>query len=142
MPAPNDSSLARVRVSTTSGGVYNLVGYVRSADLDRGSEGEATLRWLGGEAVRPGDRTLGGTIPIWWDDADTNGQEILLAAWTNGTTVFLQIAPKGVGSGAKVQQFEAIITAAPLSFDSEGEAVEGSFSFRGMPSTLTTITLI
>lgn len=142
MAAPNDSSLARVRVSTTSGGTYSLVGYVRSADLDRGSEGDTTLRWLGGEAVRPGDRTLGGTIPIFWDDADTTGQDVLLASWTNGTTVWLQIAPKGVGSGAKVQQFEAYVTAAPLSFDAEGEAVEGSFSFRGIPSTLTTVTLL
>lgn len=142
MPGPYDSSAARVRVSTTSGGTYTLVGYVRNADLDKGSEGEATLRWFGGEAVRPGDRTLGGTINVWWDNDDTAGQEILRTAWNNGTSVFLQYAPRGVAAGAKVEQFEAIITAAPHSFDSEGEAVEGSFSFRGVPGTLTTITLI
>lgn len=142
MPAPHDPSLARVRVSTTSGGTYNLVGFVRSADLDRGSEGETTLKYLGGEAVRPGDPTLAGTIPVFWEEGDTNGQAILETAWQNGTTVWLQFGPKGVGSGAKVKQFEAYITAAPFSFDAEGDSVEGSFSFRGIVSTLTEVTLL
>lgn len=141
MAAPNIANLARVRVSTTSGGTYTNVGYVRSASLDRGTESDTTLRWLGGDAVIPGDLTLGGTIPIWWDDADTTGQEILESAYTNQTAVYLQFAPKGTTAGTKVKQFQAYITAAPISFDSEGDAVEGSFSFRGVPSTFTTPTL-
>jgi hypothetical protein len=141
MAAPNDSNLARIRVSTTMSGTYAIVGTTRSGTLERGSENDTTLRWLGGEAQMPGDRTLAGTMPVWWDDLDTLGQSILETAWNASTAVWLQFAPKGVGTGAKVYQFQAFITAAPLSFDSAGEAVEGSFSFKGTPSTLTTVTL-
>lgn len=141
MAAPNDSSVARVRISTTSSGTYTNVGYVRSADMNRGSEGATTLKWFGGQAIRAGDRTISGSISTWWDDGDTLGQTIALAAWSAGTTVWLQIAPKGTATGAKVQQFEALITSAPMSFDAEGEAVEGSFDYEGDASTLTEVTL-
>lgn len=141
MAAPNDSSVSRVRISTTSSGTYTNVGYVRSADMNRGSEGATTLKWFGGQAIRAGDRTISGSISTWWDDGDTLGQTIALAAWSAGTTVWLQIAPKGTSTGAKVQQFEALITSAPMSFDSEGEAVEGSFDYEGDASTLTEVTL-
>lgn len=142
MPAPFPTTASRVRVATTAGGAYAIVGYVRSGEMNRGTEGNTTLRWLGGDAVRQGNRTLDGTVPVWWDNADTTGQNILEAAWENQTPVFLQFAPTGTGAGAKVKQFQATITEAPISFDSEGDAVEGSFSFVGVPSTLTTITLI
>jgi hypothetical protein len=138
---PHDSKLARVRVATEATGTFANVGLVRSASIDRGTEGETVLRWLGGEAVRPGELTLGGTVPVWWDNEDTTGQQILESAYLSGDTVFLQIAPKGTETGAEVKQFEAHITEAPLSFDSEGEAVEGSFSFRGLPETWETLTL-
>jgi hypothetical protein len=141
MAAPNLSNLSRVRISTTSSGTYTSLGYVRSASLDRGSEGDTTLRWLGGDAVVPGDLTLAGNIPIWWDDADTLGQEVAEAAYLAQTAVWLQFCPTGTASGKKVKQFEAYITSAPFSFDSEGEAVEGSLGFRGTPSTYTTVTL-
>lgn len=142
MPAPIDVTAARVRVSTTAGGVYNTVGYVRSADVNRGSEGNTTLRWFGGDAVRQGNLTLDGTIPVWWDGADTTGQDILTNAYETRTSVFLQFAPEGTLAGAKVKQFEATITEAAFNFDSEGDAVEGSFSFTGVPSTFTTVTLV
>ena len=141
MAAPNDPSLARVRISTTSSGTFSTVGFVRSAELNRGSDGSTTLRWLGGQAIRAGDRTLGGSFPIFWDDADTTGQQIAEAAWSSGDTVYLQFCPKGTATGAKVKQFAAKITEAPISFDSEGDAVEGSFSFEGDPTTLTDLTL-
>jgi hypothetical protein len=141
MAAPNLSSLSRVRVAATLAGTYANVGYVRSADLNRGSDGATLLKWLGGDALRPGDRTIGGTIPIWWDNADTLGQTILEAAWAAGTTVGIQICPTGFGTTQKVFQFEASVDEAPISFDSEGDAVEGSFSFTGKPSTYTVVTL-
>jgi hypothetical protein len=141
MAAPHDAKLVRIRVSNTVGGTYTNVGYVRSVDIDRGTEGDTTLRWFGGEAAKAGDLTLGGTIPVFWDDEDTTGQTILEAAYMSGDAVYLQFAPHGTGAGKKVKQFEAVITEAPISADSEGEAVEGSFGFRGTPSTWTTITL-
>jgi hypothetical protein len=141
MPAPHDTTLSRVRISTTQTGTYTNVGYVRSASLDRGTEGDTTLRWFGGEAVKAGDLTLAGTLPVWWDDEDTTGQALLESAYVAGTPVWLQFAPKGTGTGAKVKQFEAVITSAPINFDSEGEAVEGEFGFRGNTSTYSTVTL-
>jgi hypothetical protein len=142
MPAPNLSGLARVRVSATLAGTYTTVGFVRSADFARGSDGATLLKWLGGDSLRPGDRTLGGTFPIWWTDDDTSGQALLETAWAGGTTVGLQICPKGTGPGAKVYQMEASVDEAPISFDSEGDAVEGSFSFTGKPSTYSVVTLV
>jgi hypothetical protein len=142
MPAPIATTAARVRVSSTAGGAYAVVGYVRSADVNRGSEGNTTLRWFGGDAVRQGNLTLEGTVPVWWDSADTAGQDVLTAAYANRTSVFLQFAPEGTAAGAKVKQFQATITEAAFNFDSEGDAVEGSFSFTGVPSTFTTVTLV
>lgn len=141
MAAPNDPSLARVRICTTENGTYVNIGYVRSADIARGSDGDTTLKWLGGEAVRAGDRTFTASIPIYWDDGDTNGQEVALAAWGDGSDVWIQVCPKGTSVGAKVLQIRGKITEAPLSFAADADAVEGGFSFRGEPSTLTTVTL-
>lgn len=141
MAAPYDSSLGRVRVSTTSGGTYTNVGYVRSFEMTEGQEGEATLRYFGGEAEIPGDATLSGTIPVWWDRADTLGQKIMRDAKRAGTAVYLQFCPEGTATGKKVDQFQAYITEMSASMDSEGEAVEGSFTYKGVPSTLTEVTL-
>lgn len=141
MPAPYDAKAGRVRVSTTEAGTYNVVGYVRSADLTHGSEGDTTIYWLGGEQSKAGNQTLTGSLPVYFDREDTNGQAILRTAWKNGTSVWLQIAPEGVGASAKVDQFRCVITEFTTSYAADGEAVEGGFSFRGDASTLTTVTL-
>lgn len=141
MAAPNLSGLTRVRVSTTSGGTYTNVGYTRSIEVAQGSEGDTTLRYFGGDATVPGDKTLEGSVPVWWDDADTNGQEVLKTAYNGSTAVWLQFCPKGTTAGLKAIQFEAYITEIRTSSDIEGDAVEATFSYRGTPSTLTTPTL-
>src|SRR5688572_4718154 len=122
MPAPNLSGLARVRVSATLAGTYATVGFVRSADFTRGSDGATLLKWLGGDSLRPGDRTISFSFPIWWDNTDTLGQNILETAWAAGTTVGVQICPEGTASTKKVYQFEASVDECPISFDSEGDA--------------------
>lgn len=139
---PIDTKLSRVRVSTTQGGVYALVGYVQSFELTEGEEGGGITRYFGGELDKAGDPTLEGSFPVLFDRDDTTGQEILRTAKRNGTTVWLQFGPAGVGSGAKVEQFEARITEISLSSDADDEYVAGSFSVRGIPSTLTTVTLV
>ena len=142
MPAPHNPKLSRVRVSTTSGGVYSNVGYVRSAEIVRGTEGDTTLRWMGGDAARPGDKTLEGSLPTWWDNADTNGQQVLETAYTNGTVVWLQFCPLGTAAGAQVHQFEAAITELRINMDPDADGIEGGFSYRGSPSTYTKVTLV
>lgn len=141
MAAPYDPSLSRVRISETEEGTYENIGFVRSFDMTEGSEGDVTLYYFGGDVSRPGNPTLTGTIPVYWDLEDTNGQEILRDAKQTGTAVWLQFAPEGTDTGASVEQFEAIITEVSRSSAADGDAVEGSFSFRGTPSTLEVITL-
>jgi len=142
MPAPHSPDMVRIRVSATAGGTYSNVGYVRSVDLTRGREASNTIRFFGGDAVQPGSKTLSGSMPVWWDDGDTAGQEALRTAYENDTKVWLQIAPHGTAAGQKVMQFEASIDEDPFSADSEGDAIEGTFSFTGTPSTFTRPTLV
>ena len=139
---PYDPKLTRVRVATAAAGPYNLVGEARSIDITEGSDGGTTLRWFGGDATKAGANTMEGTIPVYWLRTDTNGQAILASAKRNGTKVWLQIGWEGVAAGNVVDQFQAEITEFSRSSDADGDAVEGSFSFSGAPSTLTQVTLI
>lgn len=142
MAAPHDPTLTRVRASATQAGTFTEVGFVRSAEIVRGSEGDTTLRWFGGDASRPGDKVLDGSLPVWWDDEDLTGQKLLQDAYDNGTPVWLQFCPKGTTAGAKAHQFEATITETRISMDPEADGIEGGFSYRGAPSTYSIITLV
>lgn len=141
MAAPYDPSLSRVRVSATEAGTYANIGYVRSFDMTEGSEGDTTLYYFGGDVSRSGQPTLSGTVPVFYDLDDATGQDILRAAKRSGDAVWLQFAPTGTEVGEVVEQFEAVITEVNRNSAADGDAVEGSFSFRGTPSTLTEVTL-
>ena len=138
---PKDPKNSRVRVSLTETGTYNLVGMTRSWGYTEGSEGGTVLRWLGGDATKAGAPNLSGTIEVWNDMADPTGQQVLTSAKRNGTQVWLQVCPDGTATGAKVEQFQATIGERGMTGDAEGDGVEGSFSYTGAPSTLTTVTL-
>jgi hypothetical protein len=141
MAAPYDPSAARVRVSTTEAGTYNVIGKCRGFDMTEGEEGGATIYWQGGDASRPGNPTLGGTRPVWFDLDDTTGQDILRTAKRNQTAVWIQHCPTGTAAGQVVEQFEAYITEFSRSHEVTADGIEGSFSFRGTPSELTEVTL-
>lgn len=136
-----DPTLTRVRYSATLGGTYTTILWVRSFELTEGEEGGGITRYFGGELDAAGNPTLNATMPCLFDRVDTTGQVALRAAKRAGTTVFLQFAPEGVGTGAKVEQFEARITEVTIGSVAEDDYVTGSFSFRGVPSTLSTVTL-
>jgi hypothetical protein len=139
--AAADTDLTRVRVSATSGGTYTNVGYVRGHDLTEGEEGGGVTRYYGGELSKAGEPTLEASLDILYDRADTLGQEIIRTAKRAGTTVWLQFCPNGTATGAKVDQFEATVTEIAQSGSRDDDYVGGTLSFRGIPSTLTTITL-
>lgn len=139
--ATNDPSLSRLRVSTTSSGTYTNVGYVRSVDLTRGSEGDTTLKWLGGEEAKAGDKTLSAAVPIYWIETDTLGQTVLNTAYDAQSTIWFQACPTGTATGAKVYQFSGVVTEAPFNFAADGDAVEGSYTIRGNPSSWSVVTL-
>lgn len=138
---PVDTSLTRVRVCATLAGTYTLVGYVRSFDLKEGEEGGGATLYFGGEIDSAGRPTLEASMPILYDRADTTGQEIIRAAKRAGNTVFLQFCPGGTSTGAKCEQFEARVTEVGTSANVDEDYVAGTLGFRGIPSTLTTITL-
>lgn len=141
MAPPYNPVNTRVRVSTTSGGTYTSVGYVRSFDMNEGTENDVRLKYFGGEFVTPGDATLTASMPVVWDRGDTTGQKVLRDAKRAGTAVWLQFCPEGTTAGLKCDQFQAYITEMSATSDADAEAVEGSFGFRGVASTLTEVTL-
>lgn len=136
-----DTDLTRVRLSTTSGGTYTTVAYVTSFELTEGEEGGGVTKYFGGELEKAGDNTLSGSMPVLFDRSDTTGQELLRTAKRAGTSVFLQFCPGGTTVGSKCEQFEATVTEVSVSSARTDDWVTGSFAFRGVPSTLTTITL-
>lgn len=141
MAFPFDPVNSRVRVATLIGGTYASVGKVTAANMNEGQEGRTKTKYLGGQVTRPGDSTLGGDITVLFDSGDTTGQEILKSAKRSNTTVFLQFCPEGTGTGAKVEQFEANITAHNLPLDATAEIISRTFSFEGVDDAPTTVTL-
>lgn len=136
-----DTNATRVRVSATLVGTYTLVGYTRSFEFTEGTEGGGREPYFGGELRRAGDNTVSGSLTLFYDPADTLGQEVLRTAKRNGTTVFLQLCPAGTGAGAKCEQLECYITETGMSSDRGSNFVERTISYEGIPSTLSTITL-
>jgi hypothetical protein len=141
MAFPFDPANARVRVSTTSGGTYASIGKVRTSNYTEGQEGRVRTKYLGGQVVRPGDNTLGGTMTVLYDSGDTTGQALLVTAKRAGTSLFFQFCPEGTATGAKVQQFEANVTEISNPFDADAETLERSFTLEGVDTVPTEITL-
>lgn len=141
MPFPFDPVNARLRVSTTVGGTYAVVGKVLTANSNEGQENRSKTRYLGGVVVRPGDKTWSGDITVLFDSGDTTGQEIIKTAYRNSTTVFLQFCPEGTTTGMKCEQGEVNITGHNLPLDSSVEIIQRSFSFEGVDDSPSTITL-
>jgi hypothetical protein len=135
------TKLTRVRICATENGTYVLVAYVRDFQLTEGEEGGGVTRYMGGEIDAGGDATLTATMPCLFDRTDTTGQEALRAAKRSGSTYWLQFCPGGTATGAKCEQFEARVTEVTIGSPQDEDWVTGSFSFRGVPSTLETVTL-
>lgn len=142
LTAPFDPGVSRLRLSSTLAGTYTVVAHIRSFTFTEGSEGDATIRWFGGEAVRAGDQTVTLTAALWFNPGDTTGQALIRSAKRAGTSVFIQVCPSGTATGEKCEQFECVITEFTVSSDAaSNEAVDGTMSARGLASTLSTITL-
>lgn len=141
MPPPYDAGAGRLRIASTLGGVYTVVAYVTDAPFTRGSSGSSTTKYLGGELVKAGDNTLSGSATMVYSDADTLGQTLIETAYTAGTSIFLQWCPAGTTTGSKVKQFEAKVDEISGDLNADNEWVMQSFTYTGIPSTLTTVTL-
>jgi hypothetical protein len=136
-----DTTLTRVQASSTLGGTYNNVGYVRSFELTEGEDGGGRTLYFGGELDKAGEPTLAGSMPVLFDKADTTGQELIRNAKRSGATVFLRFCPEGTTPGSRAYRFEARVTEVTIGSAVDDDWVQGSFSFRGLPATLSNITL-
>jgi len=141
MPAPYDAGAGRLRVAATLAGTYAVVAYVTDAPYTEGSSGSSTTKYLGGEFVKAGDPTLSGSATVIYSDTDTLGQTLIYNAKRSGASVFFQWCPAGTTTGSKVEQFEAKIDEVSGDLNADNEWVMKSFSYTGVPSTLTTVTL-
>ena len=141
MAGPYDPADSRLRVSTTSGGTYNVVGKVIAWEHNEGEEGGSTIRWMGGEARLAGDGTVSGNCRVVLDLADTTGQDVLKAAKRSGDDVFIQVCPEGAGAGKEVEQFKAKVSEYSISSDVGSDYVEARIAYNGDHSTLTSVTL-
>jgi hypothetical protein len=141
MPAPYDTKNGRLRVSSTSGGTFANIYGVTDAPYTEGSDSASRTKYLGGEWVKAGDPTLSGSFTAAYNDADTTGQNIIRTAKRAGTSVWFQWCPAGTATGAKVWQFEAYIDELSGDLNADNEWVMNSFSYTGVPSTWTEVTL-
>jgi hypothetical protein len=139
---PIDTDLTRIRLGSAPGGTFSIIAYVRSFELTEGEEGGGITKYFGGELNKAGDLTLEGSMPVLFDRADTTGQEAMRAAKRGGYHVWFQFCPAGTTAGSVCEQFQATVTEVSVSSARDDDWVAGSFSFRGVPSTLTTITLV
>lgn len=136
-----DTKNTRVRVSTTLAGTYTLVGYTTAYTFTEGTEGGDTILYFGGEEVTAGRSTVAGSLDVLMDQSDTLGQTIMVTAKRAGTTVFIQLCPDGTTTGKKCEQMEAYIDELGQASDRTNPRVTRTISYRGIPSTLTTVTL-
>lgn len=141
MAGPIDTKNTRVRVSTTLAGTYTLVGYTTAYTFTEGTEGGNTILYFGGEELTAGRNTATGSLDVLFVRGDTLGQDVIRSAKRAGTTVFLQLCPEGTATGAKCEQMEVYIDEVSHNPDRSNDRVTGSINFRGIPSTLSTITL-
>lgn len=141
MPGPYDPRKAAVRTSPTLGGTYTMIGHVTSASFTEGSAGVSETPYMGGIAYADGDPSLTYTVNYLFNRNDTLGQEAVRAAKRAGTSIFFQDCPAGTLAGEKVDQFEGKIEEVGRESDAGNDWVTGSFTARGIYSTLSTVTL-
>lgn len=141
MPGPYDSKNARVRFSSTQAGTYTAGAFFTSYEHTEGSENGSTVNYFGGQANRTGDPTMTGTLNALFEKPDTTGQDLLRTAKRTGGTVWMQLAPTGTATGAKVTQGEIEVTEYRESADANADNVTVTFSYKMYPSTVTEVTL-
>jgi len=105
----------------------NAIAEVRSYSLSQTAD--TTESTSMGDSAKTYEATLtdfSGTIDVYFDDTDTNGQ----VAMTVGSTITLNLAPEGSASGAYKLSGSAIITDKSITASHDG-IVEMTFSVQG-----------
>lgn len=102
------------------------------------SAAEIPYRPLGQQwaAREYGTREGTGTITVYFDKSDANGQEALRSAFANATKVALILYPEGTATGAQSYTFSAVITSAGVDVGGNDQMVMRTFNF-GSDGTIT-----
>lgn len=100
----------RVKVATTTGGVYSTVVGIANATMSRQGQTVDVTTLTDSDIVRIlGIRDCTFTIDGNWESADTTGQDVIRSAYENDTALFVQFLPNGTAGfkqEVKVSKFE------------------------------------
>lgn len=105
----------------------NAIAEVRSFSIsETGDTVEDTTMGDAARTYKPSLTSWSGSVEVYWDETDTNGQ-IALAV---GSEVTLNVYPEGAASGASFLTGSAIVTGRTINSSFDG-MVEASLSVQG-----------
>lgn len=118
-----------VLVGASSAGPFAPIADMDAMDNTR-TRGDVRRRFVfGSDAayIKPGDKESSYTISGFYNPADTNGQNVIEAAFESGDDIVIVVAPDGAAGWME----EGKVTEYTVSAEREGEYVEVSFTFEG-----------
>ena len=112
----------------------NTVAEVRSYSIEESADTlEQTTMGNSARQYRPSLTSWSGSIDVYWDETDTNGQ----VALSNGSSVTFSVYPEGAASGDTYLSGTAIVTGVSISGSFDG-MVEASITLQGTGALTTT----
>tara|TARA_R100001443_G_C3339762_1_gene174203 strand:+ start:372 stop:761 length:390 start_codon:yes stop_codon:yes gene_type:complete len=105
----------------------NAIGSIRSMSLEASAETiDATTITDAAKVNLAGTKSYSGSVDCYWDEADTNGQLVLIEA----ASVTLEFGFEGSTTGDYTYTLAAVVSGVSISSAVDG-MVEASFSFTG-----------
>ncbi len=105
----------------------NTVAEIRSFSLEESADTiEDTTMGDTSRTYLTGLKTFSGSVDVFWDETDTNGQ----VSFAVGASVTLNVYPEGATSGDTYYSGTAIVTGRTITSSFDG-MVEASFSLQG-----------
>lgn len=112
----------------------NTVAEVRSYTIDQSADViEDTTMGDSARTYKSSLTTFSGSLDVYWDETDTNGQ----GALTNGAEVTFAVYPEGAASGATYLTGSAIVTGVSITGSFDG-MVEAAITVQGTGALTTT----
>lgn len=112
----------------------NAIAEIRSYTINENSDTvEDTTMGDSARTYLPSLTTFSGSMDVYWDETDTNGQ----VALTVGSTATISVYPEGASSGDTYMTGSIIVTGKTVNASFDG-MVEASISFQGTGALSTT----
>jgi hypothetical protein len=141
--APYDPEDSRIRIGLTEEGTFYLLGKVTDWGVNSATSDAVLREWLGGSDLRP-PRTLTkrGTVELFLDNGDTNGQVVAMTAHNNRTPVYLQVCQEGTTIGDTVYQVQCYITGYDWKMGGmDAAGITASMAWQGQAESWTEVVL-